>query len=103
MSKPLMKWNKLIVLATLFLVVLHVAAPAQTISRQSAKSGFRASVVKINITPATPKQLLGYGARLSTGVHDSIYHRIVVLDDGITQFYLVSSELCLMSPSEYDH
>lgn len=90
-------------LVALFMCVLHVASPAQTISRKSAESGFRASVVKINITPSTPKQLLGYGARLSTGVHDSIYHRIVVLDDGVTQFYVVSSELCLVSPSEYDH
>ncbi|RYZ75728.1 MAG: hypothetical protein EOP04_32970, partial [Proteobacteria bacterium] len=48
------------------------------------------------------KQLLGYGARLSTGIHDPIHHRIVALDDGTTQFFLVSSEICLFSPSEYD-
>ena len=64
---------------------------------------FRASVVKVDITPNTPKQLLGYGARLSTGVHDRIHHRIIALDDGVTQFFLVSTEVCLMSPSEYDH
>jgi neutral ceramidase len=64
---------------------------------------FRASVVKLNITPNTPKQLLGYGARVSKGIHDSIYHRIVAFDDGITQFFLVSSEICLICPSEYDN
>src|SRR5207253_1433246 len=64
---------------------------------------FRASVVKINISPDKPKQLLGYAARLSTSIHDSIYHRIIALDDGVTQFFLVSTEICLMSPSEYDH
>src|SRR3982751_310420 len=58
---------------------------------------FRASVVKVDITPNTPKQLLGYGARLSTGVHDRIHHRIIALDDGVTQFFLVSTEVCLMS------
>lgn len=67
-----------------------------------AQKTFRAAVVKINITPGTPKQLLGYAARLSTGVHDSIYHRIIVLDDGTTQFCLVSTEVCEFSPSEYD-
>lgn len=67
------------------------------------KGNFRAAVVKIDITPSTPKQLLGYGARLSTGVHDRIHHRILALDDGTTQFFLVSSEICLVSPSEYDH
>src|SRR6476620_6441630 len=69
----------------------------------SAQKNFRAAVVKINITPGTPKQLLGYDARISNGVHDSIYHRIIILDDGTTQFYLVSTEVCEFSPSEYDN
>jgi neutral ceramidase len=64
---------------------------------------FRAAVVKVNITPDKPKQLLGYAARQSTGVYDSIYHRIVVMDDGKTQFYLVSTEICEYSPAVYDH
>lgn len=63
---------------------------------------FRAAVVKVDITPADPQMLLGYQARQSTGVNDRIYHRIVVMDDGTTQFILVSSDLALVSPSEYD-
>ena len=63
---------------------------------------FRAAVVKVDITPATPQWLLGYGARQSTGVHDKIFHRIVLLDDGTTQFALVSSDICLVSPIEYE-
>jgi neutral ceramidase len=69
----------------------------------SQSRGFRASVVKVDITPNSSKQLLGYGARVSTGIHDRIHHRIIVLDDGVTQFLLVSSEICLISPAEYDH
>jgi len=65
-------------------------------------NGFRASVVKIDITPDNSQNLLGYGARKSTGVHDHIYHRIVALDDGATQFFLVSTEICIVSPAEYD-
>lgn len=57
-----------------------------------AKAQFRASVVKVNVTPSSPQWLVGYTPRLSTGVHDSIYLRIVGLDDGKTQFFLVSSE-----------
>ncbi len=45
---------------------------------------------------------MGYNARQSTGVHDRIYHRIVAMDDGKTQFYLVASDLCLFSPGVYD-
>jgi neutral ceramidase len=65
-------------------------------------AAFRASAAKIDITPATPQWLLGYGPRQSTGVHDRIYHRVMALDDGRTQFFLVSSDLCLFSPELYD-
>src|SRR5271157_2047877 len=63
---------------------------------------FRASVVKIDITPDKPQWLLGYNPRQSTGVHDHLYHRIVAMDDGKTQFFLISSDICLYSPSVYD-
>jgi hypothetical protein len=45
---------------------------------------------------------MGYGPRQSSGVHDRIFHRIAALDDGTTQVFLVSSDLCLFSPSVYD-
>lgn len=63
---------------------------------------FRAAVSKIDITPDAPQQLLGYQARKSTGVHDRIHHRALVLDDGDTRFVLVSSDICVISPTEYD-
>ena len=52
---------------------------------------FRASVVKVDVTPAPgdSKWLLGYGPRESTGIRDRIYHRIVALDDGVTQFFVL--------------
>ena len=59
-------------------------------------------MVKVDITPSTPKWLLGYGARQSTGVHDPIFHRIVAMDDGDTKFLLVSTDLCLFSPTVYN-
>lgn len=64
-------------------------------------AGFRASAVEVDITPTSPQWLMGYNARQSTGVHDKIYHRIVAMDDGKTQFYLVASDLCLFSPGVY--
>ncbi len=62
----------------------------------------KASVVKIDITPSDSQYLLGYQERKSIGVLDHIYHKILALDDGTTQFYIVSSDVCLYSPSEYD-
>ena len=65
-------------------------------------ASFARRLPKIDITPPTPQWLLGYGPRQSTGVHDRIYHRVIALDDGHTQFFLVSSDLCLFSPELYD-
>ena len=60
---------------------------------------FRAACVKVDITPDTPQWLQGYGPRQSTGVHDPIFHRIAVLDDGTTTMCLVSTDICTISPS----
>mgnify|MGYP000703193831 CR=1 FL=1 len=64
---------------------------------------FRASAVKVDITPKNTQWLMGYGARQSTGVLDAIHHRILAMDDGKgTQVFLVASDLCVFSPSVYD-
>ena len=55
-----------------------------------------------DITPPGSQWLLGYQARQSNGIHDRIYHRVVGLEAGRTQFYLISSDLCLFSPTLYD-
>jgi len=68
----------------------------------SASEAFRAACVKVDITPDSPQWLQGYGPRKSTGVHDRIYHRILAMDDGTTQFFLVSTDICTILPSFYD-
>jgi len=73
-----------------------------TSAQKPSAAKFRAAVVKIDITPEDSQNLLGYGARMSVGILDRIYHRIIVLDDGTTQFFLVSSDVCEFSPAEYD-
>ena len=72
-------------------------ALAVTASNAAAGS-LRASVVKIDITPDKSQWLLGYGPRQSTGVHDHLFHRIVAMDDGKTQFFLVSTDLAWFRP-----
>lgn len=54
---------------------------------------FRAAVVKKDITPSDAQWLAGFSPRKSTGIHDRIYHRIIALDDGKSQFFLISSDL----------
>jgi hypothetical protein len=67
-----------------------------------AAAAFRAAAVKVDITPQTPQWLMGYNARKSTGVHDRIFHRVIVMETDGTPFYLVASDLCLFSPGVYD-
>ena len=74
------------------LAALPCAAPAE----------FRAAAVKVEITPDRPQWLLGYAARRSTGVHDPLYHRVLAMDDGKTQFFLASTDIALVSPAFYD-
>jgi neutral ceramidase len=100
MNKFILKWIIFIFFILLSWGSLYAKTPDDLSNKQDQK--FRAAVVKVDITPADSQMLLGYNARKSTGVHDQIYHRILAMDDGTTQFYLVSTEICEYSPSEYD-
>jgi hypothetical protein len=92
---------RLTFIISLVLLLIFSFTRAQRPDRKGSGS-FRAAVVKVNITPKTAQWLRGYNPRLSTGVHDSLYHRIVVLDDGKTQFYLISTEVVGIPTPEYD-
>jgi neutral ceramidase len=86
-----------------FVGLVSIAVAIAAVNVDTAAAGnLRAAVVKVDITPDKPQWLLGYAARQSTGVRDHIYHRIVALDDGETQFFLIQSDLCVVSPSVYD-
>src|SRR5512140_3611793 len=55
----------------------------------------RAGFAKIDITPNLPVKLYGYSSRkaYSEGVHDQLYARAVVFDDGSNKVVFVSSDL----------
>jgi neutral ceramidase len=89
-------------LRPLISALIVVASATLLIGAPQADGNFRAAVAKVDITPSADKWLAGYPARKSTGIHDHIFHRIVALDDGRTQFFLISSDLCLFAPSVYD-
>jgi len=55
---------------------------------------FRAGTAKVNITPPPGLFLSGYGAKIiSRGIHDKLYAKTVVMDDGDTKIALVSTDL----------
>ena len=90
------------ILKGFFVLFLIFTSSYASYSQKVQLREFRAAVIKIDITPDSPQHLGGYQARVSTGVRDRIFHRIVALDDGITQFFLVSTDVVSFSPSEYD-
>jgi len=89
-------------------VILMILSGINSFSRQVSKISdeqqlkFRAAVVKSDITPDNSQYLIGYQERKSTGIHDRIYHRIILMDDGRTQFVLVATDICIISPVEYE-
>ena len=99
-SRTISEWSVrpdlLVAAVACLLMIATVTADAAT-----ARS-FRAACVKVDITPDTPQWLQGYGPRQSEGVHDRIYHRIAAMDDGVTTFFLVSTDICTISPRFYD-
>lgn len=95
-----------IVLAVLGAAVSSAPRAPMARAAEAAEAGpaggrFRAACVKVDITPEAPQWLHGYGPRKSEGVRDRIHHRIAALDDGTTDFYLVSTEICTVSPAFY--
>lgn len=81
-----------------FTLVCLLQAQFQT----TALAAFRAAATQVDITPAEPQWLLGYGARQSTGVNDRLYHRIAVLDDGKVTIFLISTDIAVLSPAYVD-
>lgn len=57
---------------------------------------------KVNITPASPTPTAGYGNRrgkLYTSVHDSVYVRAMVIDNGVTKAAIIAADLLIVPPT----
>lgn len=62
----------------------------------------RAGWAKVNITPSSPTPTAGYGNRrgkLYTAVHDSVYVRAMVVDNGHTRAAIVAADLLIIPPT----
>jgi len=63
---------------------------------------FRVGWSKVNITPSAPTPMAGYGnrrGRVYTAVHDSVYVRAIVIDNGSSQAAIVSGDLLIIPPT----
>lgn len=64
--------------------------------------GFQVGFSKVNLTPDHPVALGGYGKRRGKfyeSVHDSIYVRCIVVDNGVERVAIVSADLLFIPPS----
>jgi hypothetical protein len=67
-----------------------------------ARKGFSVGFGKVNITPRSPVSTAGYGKRRGKAylhVHDSIYVRTMVIDNGAAKVAIVSADLLIMPPA----
>ena len=77
-----------------------VSAPAQAESAGRLQAG----AAKVDITPELGVSLAGPISKNGpvTGVHDRLYARAIVLDDGSTRLAMVVSDACIIGPDVYD-
>lgn len=64
--------------------------------------GFAIGFSKVNLTPAKPVSTAGYGKRLGKlyqAVHDSIYVRTMIIDNGKERVAVVSADLLIIPPT----
>lgn len=68
---------------------------------EKAKTAFFVGYAKENITPDHPTATAGYGDRMGkevVSVHDSLFLRAMVIDNGTAKIAIVSADLLLMPP-----
>ena len=78
-------------MSKLLLLVVLILQPSITLSAE-----FLAGTARADITPPVGGLMYGYGARganVSTGVHDPLYAKAIVLDDGTTKLAIVALDL----------
>ena len=66
------------------------------------EGGFKIGYSKVNLTPREPVATAGYGKRLGKlyeSVHDSIFVRTLVIDNGTQRVAIVSADLLIIPPT----
>lgn len=72
--------------------------PAADTTEKTLSAGW----AKVNITPEKPGPMAGYGKRKGAhyeAVHDSIYVRTIVLDNGTTKAAIITADMLIVPPN----
>ena len=98
-TPPMINLRAAASIATLGILILSMiparasAAPQTTDQTNASIGNFRAGAARVDITPADLTNLNSFNGGKFTGVHDPIFARVLVLDDGATMAALVSLDL----------
>ena len=98
-TPPLINLRAAASIATLGILILSMiparasAAPQATDQANASIGNLRAAAARVDITPADLTNLNSFNGGKFTGVHDPIFARVLVLDDGATIAALVSLDL----------
>jgi neutral ceramidase len=68
----------------------------------SSGSEIKVGFSKVSITPSSPTATAGYGNRLGaeyTSIHDSVFVRALVFDNGMSKVAVVSADLLIIPPT----
>ena len=88
MPRPL----PLLLLATVF--ALPIVCPERTFATEPLKVGFAATDITPDVNGPNPVWIAGYGQnRRATGVHDPLFARAVVFNDGHKKIALVAADV----------
>ncbi len=82
-------------MSRIFLLLVLVLHPSIAVSAE-----LLAGTANVDVTPPVGGTMYGYGARganVSTGVHDPLYAKAIVLDDGTTKLAIVTLDLGAIS------
>lgn len=81
---------------------MHARLEHLNITASAPSASLRTGYARINITPAAPVATAGYGSRKGQPyrqVHDSIYVRTMVVDNGDKRVAIVSADLLIIPPT----
>ena len=80
----------------------NIAKVSKQTANDTAAHTLKAGWAKVNITPASPGPMAGYGKRRGKhyeAVHDSIYIRTVIFDNGMTKSAIITADMLIMPPN----
>jgi neutral ceramidase len=79
--------------------ISKISGPA---SSDTTTGTLKAGWAKVNITPEKPGPMAGYGKRRGKfyeAVHDSVYIRTVIVDNGMTKAAIVTADMLIVPPN----